>query len=251
MIHHKIAVDGGSKDNTLSILKSHGWDTWTTTPGIPGQANLALSHVDTDFFACFEHDVVLNKSWTRILENFNGDEKLMGVSGKRNYDGSKTMLAIDTYAMKRGNAGSAWKYPIDNTIFKTEIVRRLGGFPTYCPFSADTLLRIKALNNNYRWIADERFVSKHLRDSFLATARHNVRHLIMSRLVWQKESRLKMPPSFRVFRLMMTPITGARIAAQEKAPWAFPGYVVLRYPMEFVIFFYRKKATQMAPEVYS
>src|SRR2546422_4002908 len=61
---HRIAVDGGSVDKSPAPLSRYNWTVKKAQrKRIPYQANEALAMVDTEVFAAFEHDIILNSKW--------------------------------------------------------------------------------------------------------------------------------------------------------------------------------------------
>ena len=184
-ICHRIAVDAGSIDETQSILNRYGW-TVQKAPrkGIPYQANQALATVDAEFFAAFEHDIVLNRNWFERTSNTIGTDRRIGaVQGIRLFTGSKTMRAIEAW-LYRTNRIPVWSYSMDNTLFRTEAVRRAGGFSNEDPASADTLLRRSLFTFGYRWITDNTLISGHYRKDFLEQFKHQIRSFELARYYW-------------------------------------------------------------------
>jgi len=182
---HKIAVDGGSSDQSRTILDRFGWTVKEAQrKGIPYQANEALTMVDTPFFAAFEHDIILNPKWfdrtSRIVES---DDRTGAAQGLRLYVGSKTMRAFEAW-MYRAKRIPAWSFSIDNTLFRTEAVKRAGGFPIEDPASADTILRKNLFGLGYRWITDSALLSGHYRKDFLEQFKHQVKLFELARYYW-------------------------------------------------------------------
>jgi glycosyltransferase involved in cell wall biosynthesis len=184
-ICHRIAVDGGSRDDTRVILNKHGWFVKdAVTKGIPYQANEALGMADTEFVAAFEHDIILNPRWLeRITRIIASDEKIGAVQGIRLYTGSKTMRAIDEWKY-RANRLSVWEYSVDNTLLRTEAVKRAGGFSSEDMASADSILRKSMFRLGYRWIVDPTLISGHYRKDFFEEFRHQLKSLELARYYW-------------------------------------------------------------------
>src|SRR2546428_13878480 len=90
---HRIAVDGGSVDKNRAVLSRYNWTVKKAQrKGIPYQANEALAMVDTEFFAAFEHDIILNTKWfCRTSRIIASERRISAVQGLRLYAGSKTM----------------------------------------------------------------------------------------------------------------------------------------------------------------
>src|SRR6266849_2808326 len=124
-ICHKIIVDGGSSDGTEKIARGHGWDFYVTRPGIPVQANFGLALVDTDSYASFEHDIVLSSNWLRRIEKLLGPDDVVVAQGIRLSKGVRSLEALDRWSYSR----QEWFYSLDNTMYKTDAIRKLGGYP--------------------------------------------------------------------------------------------------------------------------
>ncbi len=184
-ICHKIAVDCDSTDRTPTILQQHEW-TVEKAPkkGIPYQANHALGLVDTRFFGSVEHDIILNPNWfERTSKVINSDETIGAVQGIRLYTGSKTMRAIEEWQY-RAKLIPVWLYSIDNALFRTEAVRRAGGFSDECMASADGILRRNMFKLGYKWITDNTLISGHYRNDFLEHFRHQMKAVELARYYW-------------------------------------------------------------------
>jgi GT2 family glycosyltransferase len=184
-ICHRIAVDGGSKDGTQTFLRSHGWAVLEAPKkGIPYQANYALEHVDTEFFAAFEHDIVLNPNWfERMTSLITSDETIGAVEGVRLLCGSKTMRAIEEWKY-RADRLPVWEFSIDNTLLRTEAVKRAGGFPYEDMASADAVLRRNMFRLGYKWITDKTLLSGHYRKNFYEEFKHKLGSLELTRYYW-------------------------------------------------------------------
>jgi len=182
---HKIAIDGGSVDDSRAILDRYGWTVKSAQrKGIPYQANEALAMVDTQFFAAFEHDIILNPKWfDRTSRIVGSDDRTGAAQGLRLYTGSKTMQAFEEW-MYRARRIPVWSFSIDNTLFRTEAVKRAGGFPIEDPASADTILRKNLFKLGYRWITDNALLSGHYRKDFLEQFKHQVKTFELARYYW-------------------------------------------------------------------
>ncbi len=224
-ICHKIAVDGGSEDSTQAALRSHGWLVLEAPKkGIPYQANHALKQVDTEFFAAFEHDIILNPNWfektSRLIAS---DETIGAVQGVRLYSGSKTMRAIEEWKY-RMNRLPVWAFSIDNTLLRTEAVKLAGGFSDEDMASADTILRKNIFKLGYKWITDPTLISGHYRKDFLEQFRHQLGSLELAKYYWTKPERSILSRSLSM--LGGNPINVLRMTAQSR---------MLRVPLAWYI----------------
>jgi glycosyltransferase involved in cell wall biosynthesis len=63
-IHKKFIVDDFSTDSTVQVAENLGWKVFCNKKkGLTNAQNLALSLVETDYYAVFEHDVFLSAKW--------------------------------------------------------------------------------------------------------------------------------------------------------------------------------------------
>jgi len=164
-VHRKIFVDDSSKDGSVGIARLFNWDVWPNPEGgIPSGANEALSHVTTDFFMSVEQDVVLAKDWWDKITPYMEDDLVACAQGIR-ISTDPTLKKWDEYAYggMKSVGPSIFAVSIDNNLFRTRVVRQLGGFPRVCPVCTDTVLIKWALERGFKWIIDKNVVSEHLR----------------------------------------------------------------------------------------
>jgi len=63
-VGNRIVVDDASVDRTRRIARLFGWQVVDNEgKGISDGANTALKYVETEYFASFEQDVLLNLAW--------------------------------------------------------------------------------------------------------------------------------------------------------------------------------------------
>ncbi len=201
---HKIAVDGGSMDGTEEVLRRYGWTVEKSSKkGIPYQANQALGLVDTEFFASFEHDIILNPNWfERTSTTIISDETVGAVQGIRLYTGSKTMQAIEEWQY-RTQQFPPWTFSIDNVLYRTRAVRHAGGFSLECMASADGILRRNMFKTGYKWITDTTLISGHYRKNFLEQFKHQMKAVQLARYYWSSN-----PESRSVSRRLLSMLGG-------------------------------------------
>ncbi|OLD02414.1 MAG: hypothetical protein AUJ07_08760 [Crenarchaeota archaeon 13_1_40CM_3_53_5] len=232
-ICHKIGVDGGSKDRTREILADHGWSVYTTRPGIATQANKALSLVDTDYYASFEHDVFIQAGWLERIHPLLGNPRVAIAQGFRCFKGSELLKKLDDY-QKRGHYPSWANYSLDNTLYRTSTIRESGGYPYGCPYSTDSLLREKIIQHGYNWLVDAGTVTYHYKPSYWQFLRHSLRAIMKCRTYWLLKRDFEMPIPEQLFRTLLSPLLGAKIAGKSHTPSAFIAYPLMRYSRFFV-----------------
>ena len=84
LVHRKIMVDDGSKDETRNIGKDFNWEVYSNPgSGISSGANYALSKVDCPFFMSFEQDLFLSRDWCAKIFRLMENDKVAVASGIR------------------------------------------------------------------------------------------------------------------------------------------------------------------------
>lgn len=221
VLGRKIMVDDHSEDKTVEIGEKYGWRTYTNPGiGIASAANEALSYITTPFFISIEHDVILAKDWfTRLFPRIRDDVNIAVCQGIR-IPTDKTLLAI---------FGRAWKsWSIDNTIYRTAIIRKLGGFPRKCEGTCtDSWLKKAVEDAGFEWVIDSSVVSEHIYSGIRHYWRKEEKTRFCTCEFWQ-QGRLDGFP--RLFRLAVTsPLYGLQIAMRHNRPEAFLAYPYHRF----------------------
>ena len=214
---HRIAIDGGSVDESRAVLSRYDWTVKEAQrKGIPYQANEALAMVDTEFFAAFEHDIILNPKWFESTSRIvTSDRRIAAVQGLRLYAGSKTMRAFDEW-MYRAKRIPTWSFSIDNTLFRTEAVKQAGGFPVEDPASADTILRKNLFKLGYRWLTDNTLISGHYRKNFLEQLRHQAKSFELAKYSWSSSPETRSTPRRFISLLGGNPIHVLNMTLQSR-----------------------------------
>jgi len=176
-INNKILVDSGSKDKTLEIAEELDWDIYISPKrGIAYQANIALSHVETEFCVGLEHDLLLNKNWFKVIPKYFKDKNVSVAQGIH-ISTNPILYKHDLWLMyDSGIKHDAYGISIDNTMFRTEDVRSVGGFPELCPISCDRELRDEIRKINKKWIIDRNLRSWHLRGNYWSSVIHDCKY---------------------------------------------------------------------------
>jgi len=222
---HRILVDDRSTDRTVEIAQDFNWDVYTNPKGgIPSGANEALKHVDQDFFMSVEQDILLAEDWWDKICLHLRDPLVACAQGIRIHAQS-TLRLLDEWqfdVLKRKRLLSS----MDNNIFRSKIVRLIGGFPQSCPVCTDTILMKRILlETRYKWVIDRDVVSLHMRLGLKASVEHHYRMISMCTRTPLCADNEK-PPVSSVFRVFVTsPFRALQIAIKENAPnisWQYP-----------------------------
>lgn len=178
VVNQKIIVDAHSKDRTVEIAQKFGWDVYPAQKiGIPFQANQGLKKVRTKFFASFEHDIILSPQWLGKVQKFVSIPNVAIIQGIR-LSTHPIMRKIETYAYKRRGRPHI---SLDNTLYRTEVLRKIGGFSEECPSSVDLELFDRLSKQGYKWITDHTIISNHLKENLRAIGEHNYQLALKSK----------------------------------------------------------------------
>src|SRR3990170_6701025 len=239
LINKRIIVDDDSSDNTRQIAAAFGW---TVVPnkghGISDGANTALANVTSEFFISFEQDLLLARDWWNKIPPLPKNPEVAAASGMRFADKPRGIRKLQQYVAKkyrgepnlapwlrsRQTAAFTLGKTLDNTIYKTSIIKSIGGFPwTGVNAGVDTMLAYKIDQAGYQWVVDYSVQSLHLRKGLKQKLDHQYWYGTLLYAIWQRiETGTNMLPPvtrFGVFsRFVMSPFTGLLIAFKTKEP---------------------------------
>lgn len=220
-VNKRIFVDDSSRDATAQIAREFGWKVYENVEGfVSGGAREALKHVESEFFVSVEQDVLLARDWWKKIPKYMYDPKVVVAQGIR-MPTHPTLRCLAEYGNRRHMG-----FSLDNNIFRTGLLRKLGGFPNKCPIYVDAeLLDIINETKYYKWVVDESVVSYHIRESILQTAREGYKHTMLA-----KRERFPGVSFFKVLRSAATsPARGLCIALKKRHPKVFLVYPFLRF----------------------
>lgn len=171
-----ILVDGGSSDNTVRIARGLGWKTFFSEPGIGVQANEALRHVKNEVFGSIEHDVLLADDWFSLMKCF--DCWNIGVVQGIRLPTHPVLRAFDKEIYDFHHE-KLWDYGIslDNNMYKTDVIRAVGGFPVDDAVCIDRGLRDRVNDAGFVWRIIPWVRSDHIRNNLWETMKHDYRLL--------------------------------------------------------------------------
>ena len=170
-VNNRILIDDHSADDTREIAKSFGWQVfYNEGTGVNIGARTALKRVKTQYFASFEQDLLLARDWWIHVPTLLEKDKVAVASGVRIADIPFSLNRLqhyvnETYRAKiQKNPTFLFGRTIDNTIYKTEIIKRVGGFP-------DVLVQTLA-RHGYIWAVNFDVKSIHLQRGLLKEIKH-------------------------------------------------------------------------------
>jgi glycosyltransferase involved in cell wall biosynthesis len=253
VVNQKIIVDDHSNDKTAAIAARYGW---TVVPnkgsGISDGANTALELVKTEWFASFEQDIILAKDWLQKIPKKLNTPKIAATSGMRYPSTPVGLSKLMKYTDERGiksefrpwqeskNPGAFYLgKTLDNTIYKTNILRKMGGFPNVGNAGMDVILAFNYQKAGYQWAVDYNVQSIHLRKNLKQELNHQYFYgkqvLKISQKIGLPTENLKL-----MARLLKSPLTALRAVAVTKEPTIMYIYPLTTYYFTKGIFEGRK-----------
>ena len=234
-IGQRILVDDHSSDDSRKVAVDFNWDVYPNPTGfISGGSNEALRHVNSEFFISFEQDVVLASNWWDRIPQHMEDEEVAVAQGVRfPTDPILKVLEMEPHMDKRRLENQThlripdYFWSIDNNIFRTKVVRSLGGFPTFEPLAVDYFfMKTLEAKTNYRWVVDPNVISQHIRTGGIREHfEHEYRFLVMTK----KPLDIDKVPELRMLRIVLTsPLRGLQIAVRKRYPQFFILYPYIR-----------------------
>lgn len=187
-VHRKIAVDDGSCDETVKLLKEFNWDVYPNPhSGISSGANYALSKVDCPCFMSFEQDLLLSPDWLNKIMPLMDGPQVGAASGIRLATNPKVIRDLDSYSYRLFLAEKKCSSllsnrrismfisgkTLDNTLYRTDVIRGIGGFPCRQSNSGvDTVLVFMLKSHGFEWKVNPYCVSSHLRKGLKQELNH-------------------------------------------------------------------------------
>ena len=233
IVGDKIFVDDHSVDESAEIAKDFGWKVFLNEKGGIGEgANLALSKVKTEFFCSFEQDLLLTKGWFEKIFEYFKYPKVAVAQGWR-ISTQPTLRKFEEFGLRW--FGGEKLYSIDNNIYRTEVIRRLGGFPRNVRYHVDAVLRSRILKAGLEWITDTSVISEHLKPMTIfeyAKKRYyefskEIPILIKEGVLVEDEIK-KLKPHSQIVKLLYSPVIGLGLTFKEKEPTLLIYYPLIR-----------------------
>lgn len=240
-VHRKIMVDDHSVDDTKKIGELYGWEVYSNPrSGISSAANFALSKVDCPYFMSFEQDVYLSERWFRRMLHHISNSDCAVYSGVRLSYQPSYLAALDRYILDKSKiccdsvTGFRCGKNLDNTLWRTKVVKSVGGFPyTRSSTGVDTILSYILHNRGFRWVVDYDVVSVHLRKSgFNELFSHQLWYALGSKEIERtlqiRGINIKYSLGRYVASLGFSPFRALRIVAKTREPRIFLIYFLSR-----------------------
>ncbi len=239
-VHRKIMVDDHSTDESRDIGKRFGWEVYANSEsGISSGANFALSMVDCPYFMSVEQDLLLSKHWWSQVSCLLSDSKFGAASGVRFSNKPQAVHDLEQYAYrkylvdpqiasylsKRKLSSLTLGKTLDNTMYKTDVIRAIGGFPCMSAnCGVDTMLVFKLRQHGYDWNVNPLCQSVHLRRGLQQILNHQKWYAAASQEITYKLEQLGLSADDldhgikHSFRWLLSPFVGTFVAAKMRNP---------------------------------
>lgn len=238
-VRKRVIVDDRSSDATREIAKSFDWNVIPNEgTGISRGANTALRQITCDYFVSLEQDLLLSPDWWSQIPSHLDKPKVAVASGMRFANKPAGVRKLQQYVARkyRGEEGLAsWLRTrqmaaftlgktLDNTIYKTKLIRTLGGFPKMrVNAGVDAVLAYMIQQAGYYWVVDYSVQSTHLRQGLKQELYHQYWYATQSYEIWDRiRSTSGRPPPITkagiIYRFFVSPFTGLFISVKTKEP---------------------------------
>jgi len=254
----RIIVDDASEDDTRRIARAHGWQVVDNEgSGISDGANTALKHVDSDYFISFEQDLLLVKDWWRKIPSHLEKPNVVVASGIR-YSNNLYTQKLQEYTMERYKnwqsgvpsylrsearlrSAFMWGKTLDNTIYKTQVMREIGGFPKLDALAGvDPVLCYRLYESGYEWVVDYTVVSTHLKGGFRNELRSQLFYGSCSDAIAREVPYLPVRLFEQITRFLYSPLASLHVVFVKRCPHVLFAYPLIRLSFLRGIFSSRK-----------
>ena len=243
-VNNRIIVDDMSTDDTKEMAVSFGWQIVDNEgSGISDGANTALKRVETEYFISFEQDLFLTKYWWLQIPSYLSASHVAAANGIR-LVGQKPAglrklqeLEINRHFKPYLCESDTFGKTLDNTIYKTKIIRDIGGFPSMKPNSGvDVVLANRLRKAGFHWIVDKKVESLHIRGGLRDELCHLYWHGsddVEAAEIIKKEFGYEWPAGRnRLSNLIKSPIFGIVTAVRNREP-----NIAYLYPLRSLYYF--------------
>jgi hypothetical protein len=152
----------------------------------------------------------------KILRHLS-DPKVAVAEGVR-FSTHLVLRKLEEYVLKERDT---LNISLDNTIFRTQIVKNVNGFLSKCPIGVDQYLRENILKAGYKWIVDKTVISGHIRFGLGDVTSCMEFHPSSIRTI-----RDTLIDDFKI--LVKSPLSGLKAALITRCPEIFSVYPYLR-----------------------
>jgi glycosyltransferase involved in cell wall biosynthesis len=243
-VNKRLIIDDNSIDDTREIAKSFGWQIFDNQgSGVSDGANTALRRVETEYFVSFEQDLLLAENWWLQIPSYLSKPNVAVANGTRlpgqEPAGLRKLkeLELDRHFCPRYCEPDDYGKTLDNTIYKTKVIRDIGGFPcTKANSGVDMILANRLRKAGFLWLVTNKVQSLHIRGGLGDELHHLYWHGyddVEAGNILRKEFGLKIPTGHDVMGgLVKSPAIGLIMAFQTREP-----RIIYLYPLRALYYF--------------
>jgi glycosyltransferase involved in cell wall biosynthesis len=232
-VNNRIMVDDGSSDDSAEVGRSFGWSVFKNEGrGVSLAANTALKQVKTELFASFEADLLLSDKWFQeVPKMIKGN--VVVASGIRLIENPSSIKKLYEYEIKKrkhDDSGFFYGRSIDNTVYRTDIIKSMGGFPILpTTFGQDVVLATELLRRGFVWKVNYSVISVHFRRGLADELRHVYGSGRMADSIGLIVSGRTQSLAYFLLKLLLSPLRGFEVAIKKLDPRIIYTYPLLRY----------------------
>jgi hypothetical protein len=239
VVKQKILVIDSLNDLTVSpdVFKHYGWQLHLNDGvGIGGAANTALDCVESEFFASFEDDLLLAADWFSKMSKLMELPNVAIASGVRFVSAPNSIHQLEASGClketKKNPLQTSVGKTLDNTLYRTAIMKEMGFARTKTGSGIDTVLSFEIEKKGYHWLVDYSAVSVHLKTNDLLS--HLQRYAWYGKALRELRSYLstqkhpKMDNKFFIFRVLKAIPSGFLYAYLRRTPSIAYTYPLVR-----------------------
>jgi glycosyltransferase involved in cell wall biosynthesis len=236
LVNKRVIVDDHSSDSTREIAQSYNWDVvFNEGSGISDGANTAFKLIESEYFISFEQDLLLADDWWNKIIPHMSNPKNCVASGVRLPNQPSAVRKIEEYTLeryqrsKKGVQAFLYGKTLDNTIYRTNVIKELGGFPKLAiSAGVDNVLAEEIRLKKLEWKVDFTVKSVHLRKGLRQELSHSYWYgtcfTVLDPILFKRNVDVK---PF-IIRFVLSPIRGLDIALKKAAPEAILVYPLMR-----------------------
>jgi len=244
VVGKRLIVDDKSTDETREVARSFGWLViFNEGTGISDGANTALKHVTSEYFASFEQDLLLARNWWEKVSPSLSSPKVAVTSGVRLSSYPPSLIKLQEYTIERymrkelpaylkGRKTSAFflAKTLDNTIYRTEVIRGIGGFPRLSvAVGVDLALAHRVHVKGYEWKVNYTAKSTHLRKGIRDELKHRYWYGTcldgIEQTIFHKPANLDR----NILQFLVSPVMSLHVVAAKSNPQALYLYPLMRF----------------------
>jgi glycosyltransferase involved in cell wall biosynthesis len=244
VVGRRLIIDDKSTDETREIAKSFDWSViFNEGTGISDGANTALNHVNSEYFASFEQDLLLARDWWEKVSPSLSSPKVAVTSGVRISSYPPSLIKLQEYTIERymrkelpaylkGRETSAFflAKTLDNTIYTTEVIRGIGGFPRLSvAVGVDHALAHRVHAKGYEWKVNYTAKSTHLRRGIRDELKHRYWYGTCLDGIEQTIFRRSANIHGNILQFLVSPVMSLHVVVTKCNPQALCLYPLMRF----------------------